>query len=210
MARRPHLPAAVNHASAATLKGRAVVVGGYTGPGTPSRTAVRLEGASWQLLAPMPRTRAAAAAVALNGKLYVVGGVTDGGLARSMLMFDLQRNRWSLLAGPTPRQHLAAAAARGRIYAIAGRRAGADTNVATVESWAPGETRWRRERPVPEARGGTGAASVAGLIVSVGSEALEGTSGAVYGFDVATRAWRGCPTCRRRGTGSASSPSAAM
>ena len=110
-----------------------------------------------------------------------------------MLMFDLQRNRWSLLAGPTPRQHLAAAAARGRIYAIAGRRAGADTNVATVESWAPGETRWRRERPVPEARGGTGAASVAGLIVSVGSEALEGTSGAVYGFDVATRAWRRLP-----------------
>jgi N-acetylneuraminic acid mutarotase len=122
--------------------------------------------------------------------LYVVGGVTDGGLARSMLSYDPRRNRWRALPGPNPRQHLAAAAARGRIYAIAGRRAGADTNVATVESWAPGEARWRREPPVPEPRGGTGAAVVAGVIISVGSEAPQGTSAAVYAFDTRRRAWR--------------------
>src|SRR2546423_6681774 len=72
-------------------------------------------------------------------------------------------------------------------------------NVDTVESWAPGESLWRAERPLPEPRGGTGAATVDGVVVSVGSEALQGTSGAVYGFDVRTRAWsrlRDLPTPR--------------
>ncbi|NUR77870.1 MAG: protein kinase, partial [Thermoleophilia bacterium] len=144
-------------------------------------------------LPPLPGRRAAAAAAALQGTLYVVGGVTDGGLARSMLVYDTRRKRWARLPGPTPRQHLAAAAAHGRIYAIAGRTAGADTNVDTVESWAPGERRWRAERAVPERRGGTGAATVAGLVVSVGSEAPNGTSGAAYAFDVRKGAWRRLP-----------------
>jgi N-acetylneuraminic acid mutarotase len=128
--------------------------------------------------------------VALNGRLYVVGGVTNGGLARSMLMYVPGTGRWTKLPGPTPRQHLAAAAARGRLYAIAGRSAGYDTNVALVESWAPGERRWRREAPVPDARGGTGAAVVGRTIVSVGGEAIGGTIPTVYGYDVVRRSWR--------------------
>ena len=66
-----------------------------------------------------------------------------------MLAYDPARRRWSALPGPTPRQHLAAAAARGRVYVIAGRAAGYDTNTALVESWAPGEKRWRREPRSP-------------------------------------------------------------
>ena len=189
----PALPRPLNHAAAATLDGSAVVVGGYAGPGEPTRTAIRLDHSVWRPLPPLPGRRAAAAAAALQGTLYVVGGVTDGGLARSMLVYDTRRKRWARLPGPTPRQHLAAAAAHGRIYAIAGRTAGADTNVDTVESWAPGERRWRAERAVPERRGGTGAATVAGLVVSVGSEAPNGTSGAAYAFDVRKGAWRRLP-----------------
>jgi hypothetical protein len=101
-----------------------------------------------------------------------------------MLMYDPTRRRWIPLPGPTPRQHLAAAAARGRVYSIGGRTFGNDTNVATVESWAPGEKDWRREPSLPEARGGTGAAAVAGVIVSAGSESPQGTSGAVFALDV--------------------------
>jgi hypothetical protein len=189
----PALPRPLNHAAAATLKGRAVVVGGYAGPGRPTTTAVRLEGSSWRRLAPLPWPRAAAAAVALNGVVYVVGGVTEGGLARSALRYDAAHDRWLPVPGPTPRQHLAAAVARGRIYVIAGRSFGADTNVATVESWAPGEKRWREEQPLPEARGGTGAATVGGVILSAGSEAPEGTSDAVYARDAATGAWSRLP-----------------
>ena len=184
----PDLPAPVNHAAAASLSGRAVVVGGYGTEG-PTRTAVALEGGRWMRLPALPYARAAASAVALNGKLYVVGGVTNGGLARSMLMYAPRTARWTQLPGPTPRQHLAAAAADGRVYAIAGRSAGYDTNVALVESWSPGERGWRREMPLPEARGGTGAAALSGMIVSVGSEAPEGTSDAAFALNVRSGRW---------------------
>jgi non-specific serine/threonine protein kinase len=190
--RGPDLPAPVNHAAAASLSGRAVVVGGYGREG-PTRTAVALIGSRWMRLPALPHPRAAAGAVALNGRLYVVGGVTNGGLARSMLMYVPGTGRWTKLPGPTPRQHLAAVAARGRLYAIAGRSAGYDTNVALVESWAPGERRWRREMPLPEARGGTGAAVVSGMIVSVGSEAPEGTSAAVFALDLGSGHWSRLP-----------------
>jgi N-acetylneuraminic acid mutarotase len=76
------------------------------------------------------------------------------------------------------------------VYAIAGRISGFATNMKLVESWAPGERRWRREPPVPEARGGTGAAAVGGTVVSVGGEAPSGTLEKVYAFDVGRRQWR--------------------
>jgi N-acetylneuraminic acid mutarotase len=166
-----------------------VLIGGYAGRGNPTRTAVRFDGTAWRELRPLPWPRAAAAAATLGGRVYVVGGVAVGGLAHSMLAYDQRRGRWRALPGPTPRQHLAAAAAGGRIYAIGGRIAGSNTNVAMVESWAPGERRWRRERALPEPRGGTGAATVGGLVVSVGSESPQGTSGAVYALDVRKAAW---------------------
>jgi N-acetylneuraminic acid mutarotase len=107
-----------------------------------------------------------------------------------MLAYDTRSGRWRTVRGPTPRQHLAVAATRGRVYAIAGRISGLGTNMTVVESWAPGEKRWRRESPVPEARGGTGAVAVGSTIVSVGGEAASGTLGAVYAYDVVRRRWR--------------------
>src|SRR5438067_8676436 len=106
-----------------------------------------------------------------------------------MLAYDSRTGRWRTLPGPKARQHLAVAAARGRIYAIGGRVSDSDTNFALVESWAPGENRWRLETPVPEARGGTGAAAVGSTIVSVGGEAPSGTLRAVYAYDVVRRRW---------------------
>jgi N-acetylneuraminic acid mutarotase len=96
-------------------------------------------------------------------------------------------------------------AARGRIYAIGGRTAGFDTNLTTVESWRPGERRWRPEPPLPEARGGTGAAVVGRLIMSVGGEAPEGTIRSVYLFDLDTRRWSSGPSLPtpRHGLGAA-------
>jgi non-specific serine/threonine protein kinase len=161
-----------------------------------------LAGDRWQTI-PMPAPRAAAGAAALRGTVYVVGGVGTGGNARSMLAYDLGTRRWRTLPGPRARQHLAVTAARGRIYAIAGRTTGLETNFTLVESWAPGEKRWRQEAPVPDARGGTGAAVVGGRIVSVGGEAPGGTVRTVYAYDVAKRRWSKLPDLRtpRHGVG---------
>jgi non-specific serine/threonine protein kinase len=200
--RGPDLPVGLNHAGAATLRGRMVVVGGYASGGA-TRGSFVLDAGRWTPLPPLPARRAAAGAVALAGKLYVVGGVGPAGLARSAFVFDPRSRRWRVQPGPTPREHLAVAAAGGRIYAIGGRTAGFDTNLALVESWRPGEPRWRAEPAIPEPRGGTGAAAAGGLIVSVGGEAPAGTLSRVYGFDISQRAWRRLPDLptRRHGLG---------
>jgi N-acetylneuraminic acid mutarotase len=181
----PDLPAGLNHASAVVARGRLYVIGGYGA----ERSAFVLEGNGWRTLS-MPSPRAAAGAAALRGMIYVVGGVGDGGNARSMLAYDTRSGRWRTLPGPKPRQHLAVTATRGRLYAIAGRVTGLTTNFTLVESWAPGERRWRREAPVPQARGGTGAAAIGRTIVSVGGEAPGGTVSTVYAYDVVRRRWR--------------------
>jgi Kelch motif len=193
--RLPDLPAAVNHSTVAALGGRFVVAGGYGAP----QAAWVLAGNAWRPLPRLPAPRSAAGSAVLDDRLYIVGGVGANGLARNALELDPRRKRWRYVAGPTPREHLAVVAARGRIYAIGGRTAGFDTNLTTVESWRPGELRWRAEPPLPEPRGGTGAAVVGRRIVSVGGEAPEGTIKSVYLFDLPTRTWsRGLdlPTAR--------------
>lgn len=183
--RLPDLPASVNHSTAATLGGRLVVAGGNGA----NRSAWTLANGRWRALPPMPAPRAAAGAAVLGSRLYVVGGVGGGGLARNAVEFDLRRGKWRLVAGPTPREHLAVVAAQGRVYALGGRTAGLDTNLATVESWRPGERRWRREPSLPEPRGGTGAATMGARIVSVGGEEPAGTIRSVYVFDTRFRTW---------------------
>jgi len=191
--RLPDLPVAIDHAAAASANGRVYIVGGYGGDRAPLDTAFALENGTWRRLAPLPDARAAAAAAIAGGRLYVVGGV--GGrrsLARVAFALDLRTGRWSRLPGPSPREHLAAAAAASgtRVYAVGGRSAGIDTNTARFESYDPKTRRWTRLAPVPQARGGTGAALVNGRIVSIGGERPQGTIRSVYAYELRTRRWR--------------------
>jgi kelch motif-containing protein/galactose oxidase-like protein/Kelch motif protein len=189
----PDLPLGVNHAMAVGYRGRLYVVGGYAGSigrGNVVRAAFVLDRGRWRSLPRPPEGRAAAGAAVVRDKLYVVGGVGPAGLARRSLVFDLNRRRWSTAPGPSPREHLAVTAHGGRVYALAGRLAGIDTNVARLESYAPGSRRWLALPPVPHPRGGTGAAAVGGEIVSLGGEEPSGTIGSVYAYSVARRSWR--------------------
>jgi non-specific serine/threonine protein kinase len=188
------LPVSVDHAAATSWRGEVVVVGGYGSDRRPIRAAWSFDGTSWRLLPRPPEARAAAAAAATSaGKLYVVGGRTDTGLARDMLVLDLRTKRWSRAPGPTPREHLAATSLRGLVYVLGGRRAGYDTNVALVEVFDPAARRWRRLPPIPSPRGGTGAAAIAGRVVSIGGEEPAGTIATVFAYDVAKRRWSPLP-----------------
>lgn len=192
--RLPDLPAAVNHAAGGSWRGRMLVAGGYSGDGVPSSAAWQLVRGRWTPLPPLPEPRGAAAGVVAGDTFYVVGGVTATPLGRELakraLALDLSSGRWRTIAGPTPREHLAATAWRGRVYALGGRLAGYDTNVDRAEVYDPATRRWGRLAPLPEARGGTGAAAIAGRIVSVGGEAPSGTIRRVYAYDLAARRWR--------------------
>ena len=179
--RLPDLPTSVDHAAAASWRGRMVVVGGYDAARRPLRSAFLYDGRRWRGLPPPPEERAAAAAAATaDGRVWVVGGRTREGLATTMLSLDLRTLRWSTLPGPRPREHLAATALEGRIYAIGGRLAGYDTNLATVEAYDRRSRAWRPLPDVPDARGGTGAAAIAGRVVSIGGESPSGTHASVW------------------------------
>jgi N-acetylneuraminic acid mutarotase len=181
--RLPDLPLAVDHAAAASANGIVYVAGGYGGDRNPLRTVFALgRDATWRELARMPDARAAA------------GGV-DGrrGLARVAFALDLRTGRWSRLPGPSPREHLAATAVGARVYAVGGRSAGIDTNTNRFESYDARSRRWTRLAPLPQARGGTGAAYVDGRIISVGGERPQGTIASVYAYELKTRRWRRLP-----------------
>ena len=193
-ARLPDLPVSVDHAAAASARGRLVVVGGYGADRQPLRAAFLFDGSGWRTLPPPPEERAAAAATATaGGTVWVVGGRTRDGLATTTLALDLRTLRWRVVRGPRPREHLAATALSGKVYALGGRLAGYDTNFATVEAYDPRANRWRRLPDLPSARGGTGAAAVAGRIVSVGGESPQGTDRAVWTLRPGTRRWLRLP-----------------
>jgi N-acetylneuraminic acid mutarotase len=192
--RERDLPLAVNHATAAAYRGRLYVIGGYGGNGRTLRSTFVLDKGRWSASAPMPFPRGAAAAAIAGEKVYVVGGVRRPGvLARVAFAFDLRRRRWSTIPGPTPREHLAAASVRGTVYAIAGRLGGIDTNQTTVESLTPRSRSWKPVTPIPEARGGTGAAALAGRLISVGGESPPGTIASVFAYAPVSRRWERLP-----------------
>ena len=189
--RLPDLPVGVHHAMLVGVGGKPYVIGGYDATGTPLRTIHVLERGAWRALPRMPYARAAAGAGAAGRRIVVAGGVTVGArrLARSALSFDLRTGRWSLVPGPTPREHLGVASLGGTVYAVAGRTSGLDTNTLHFEAYRPGDRSWRRLQPVPDARGGTGAAALAGHVISVGGEEPAGTIAEVLAYRIADRRW---------------------
>ena len=193
-ARLPDLPVSVDHAAAASWRGRLVVVGGYGADRAPLRAAFLYDGRGWRRLPAPPEERAAAAAAATaDGRVWVVGGRTRSGLATRALSLDLRTLRWRAVPGPRPREHLAATALGGRVYAIGGRLAGYDSNLGTVEAYDPRRSRWSRLPDLPDPRGGTGAAAIAGRIVSVGGESPSGTNRTVWALRPGARAWTALP-----------------
>jgi N-acetylneuraminic acid mutarotase len=189
--RLPDLPVGVHHSMAVGAGGKPYVLGGYTVDGAPLDTVFVLERGRWRRLPRMPFPRAAAGAGVARGKIVVAGGVTTGAqrLARNALVFDLRTRRWAVVAGPTPREHLGVTSLGGTVYAVAGRTSGLDTNLLHFESFRPGDKSWRRLAPIPDARGGTGAAGLNGQIVSVGGEEPAGTIAEVLAYRVAARRW---------------------
>lgn len=184
------LPIGVHHAMAVGVGGRLYVLGGYTADGAPLRTAFMLERGSWRSLPRMPFPRAAAGAGVAGRWIVVAGGVGAGRrLARNALSFDLRTRRWLIVAGPKPREHLGVTALAGTLYAVGGRTSGLDTNLLDFESYRPGDRSWRRLSPVPDPRGGTAAAALSGVIVSVGGEEPGGTIAEVLAYRVVERRW---------------------
>ena len=161
----PPLPVALHHAGAGHLGDRLYVVGGYTGALaalTPTAEVWSLgnEETAWRKEPPISLPRGALAVAATPDALVAVGGVAGPDLVRTEIL-ELGATSWK--RGPdltTPREHLGATYAAGRVYAIGGRAGSLESNLDSVESWAPGEPAWRAEPKLNHSRGGIGATTV--------------------------------------------------
>ena len=142
--RLPAMPVAVNHPAVASHRGRLYVYGGYTDssfdPVTGTLQRFDPRSGSWVQLQGSAQPRAAAAMAAIGGKLYAAGGVAGGEVLATLEVFDVRRGRWS--TGPSmavAREHVAATVAGEFVYVFGGRA----PNLATVERFRPGATRWQ-------------------------------------------------------------------
>lgn len=178
--RAPDLPEGLHHSSAVWWQDRLWVIGGFgpeLGQWVP-RGEVRSWSSgedSWRAERPLPSPRGALAAAVVDGHLVVVGGVGPAGLSGEAWI-RAAAGGWVAAPGLNQaREHHAAAGGDGRVYAIGGRTAGLDTNLDSVESWAPGEPSWRAEPALQKSRSGVGAAWHSGRPCVAGGEGPDGT-----------------------------------
>jgi non-specific serine/threonine protein kinase len=196
----PPLPTPLNHAMAATLGNRVIVLGGWIPRGsdisaTSSNRAYAMQGDRWKALPSMRAPRVAGAAVTVGHRIVVVGGQANDRLVPSTEVFD--GSRWTPADDiPTPREHLAAATDGTYVYAVGGRALDPGKNSSAFERFDPGSGKWSKLPDLPEEMGGLGAAYVDGQIVVTGGETPTDVTGATYVYDISKRRWSKAATLR--------------
>lgn len=181
----PSLPFGLHHVGLATLDDRVWLAGGYTNePGgawaaQAGTFSFGVGEESWREEPPLTEPRGGLAVAAFDGGLLAIGGTTAAGVTARVEVLTPGQGGWRPAPGLLQaRDHLAAASSGGRVYAIGGRLGSLESNLASVESWAPGGT-WRPEPPLNDSRGGTSAAEVTGRVCVAGGEEPTGTIASV-------------------------------
>ena len=194
--RLPDYPRPIDHAAAVGAGRRAYFAGGFDKRGSQVKSVYVLESGRWRRLPDLPAVRAACGAGIIGTKLYVVGGFDAEKLARQMVVFDLRTRRWSTAPGPTPRDHLGVTAVGGRIYAAGGEKGEPGKELALVESWAPGETRWTKLPPISQRRGGVALAAARGAVVAAGGTNITRPYATVQRLAPGASSWTFLPSLR--------------
>jgi non-specific serine/threonine protein kinase len=196
----PDLPVQLHHEMVVTYKGEVVVIGGWIPKGGDPSAKVSdrvfaLRNGSWTQLPSLRRPRAAGAAAVVGDQIVVTGGQANDHLVDTTEVFD--GKGWKEVAAmPTPREHLAAVSDGNYVYAVGGRNLGPDKNSAVLERYEPAADRWQRLPDMPTARGGFGAAIVAGHLFALGGETPTRALGAVESYDITRKAWSKAPSMR--------------
>src|SRR6266542_1410163 len=105
---------------------------------------------SWTTVAPMMVARYGfAATLGPDGRIYAIGGpyrnASDDGISRSVEAYDLVADQWSYdppVLGSSRYEARAFTGSDGRIYVVGGFDYSLSEQLATAESWQPGETAW--------------------------------------------------------------------
>jgi non-specific serine/threonine protein kinase len=133
------------------------------------------------------RPRAAAlGAAALLGGVVPIAATAHAGRANVA--------PWRTAASmPDRRSYFAAAQIGGDVYVAGGMVGASGRYVLHLQRFDPARDRWTRLPDLPDPRGGTGAAAIAGRVVSVGGESPPGTNRTVWALRPGDGAWTALP-----------------
>lgn len=150
---------------------------------------------SWTELSPMPTARWLLMAAVIGDKIYAVGGISGTGNARRALdvaeVYDPASDTWTQ-ASPMPvaRSNASVAVVDGKLYIISGRLGVGRSRSTTrgVAVYDPAEDSWVRASPITNARTGSEACVVDGMIYIVGGASGGDVTNNVEVYDPQT--WR--------------------
>lgn len=149
--------------------------------GTPTDGENRSDGTDgvsleWTSRAPVPTPRTEVATTILDGELVVVGGFESNNRPSvAVEALDLTEDTWRDLPPlPQPLHHSRAVAVAGAVHVFGGYNAIPFQAVPTHLFWEPGMQMWENASPLPNARGGHGAALVDGSVYLVGGVGADG------------------------------------
>jgi len=206
--RRRRIPRLLAWAVLALLACYALFAYWWQFSGSPFPLAARFESpAGVYTLEPGPRVmRTEAGGAALGRSFYLVGGLGPFiQTRRAVERYDAGTRTWEDVAPlPRPINHPAVVAAAGRIWVLGGfRPLGIRPHGVMLARWDPLDTlyaydpasgEWSAEAPMPEPRGGGGAAYAAGAIWYVGGINPErGLAADLYRYDLAEGTWKVMP-----------------
>ncbi|MBI4500377.1 MAG: galactose oxidase [Gemmatimonadetes bacterium] len=147
----------------------------------------------WSTAARLPEPLQEISAATLHGRVYVIGGInTKNEATRTVYRYDPAGDRWERLHDfPDYRHHMPLAVLNDSLYTLGGYSPPGFTPVGMVLVYDETRDAWLGRAFLPEPRGASAAAAVAGRIVVVGGTGMDGKhldSIAIY--DPATDEWR--------------------
>lgn len=150
-------PTGVSNVSAAVIKNKIYVPGGYDGSTALSILEVYTPSTNtWSSKAPLPAARMGPAVAAVYDKLYVIGGYDGANYTNTCFVYNPSSNAWSSCAPMSfARGYTAAGVVNGKIYVVGGRD-GSVLDMNYVEAYDPLTNTWTTKAPLMTPRGGPG------------------------------------------------------
>ena len=150
------LPGPVQELSAAVLRGKIYVAGGFDRTGAPTAAAFRYDPAAnrWERVADLPAARHHMPLATVGDTLYAVGGLSQTTFVPegTLWIYREDQNRWEPRASlPAPRGASAVAVVNGKLLVAGGWGVGRRL-VDSTAIYDPATNRWKNAAPIPTPR----------------------------------------------------------
>lgn len=168
------LPTVRSDLSAATIGGRAYVLGGYDGNAPLDSVLATSDGSRFERVATLPRPARYVALAALGGRLYAFGGETASGAPTDVIREVDPKAGTARVVGRLPRaaSHASAVVLGGCAYVLGGEANGAASD--RIWSFDPASGRARAAGRLPLAVSGGAAATVGSTGYLIGGKGAGG------------------------------------